>query len=338
MLHRLRLIALLLPSALLCACVTPAPPTSITLVDDFFEDRGTRSQYLCYCFETGQQVCSNLPTMPDCPSQYSCSPVDDCGGGGNPFPKLLSHAIVRKLEGDGCQSEMYDFTSRAFYFHPGKTMADFEFGFSDGSLTDGCSLSIALLRTEKADWFNRNFWDVTMEWYPGNVKSADVCTGARTQQLPVNTVAPEQTTIDPATLTYSDPITIAPGGDGAKCVLEFHRPAEEPPCDPLPWCNPHGYLSKLSFDVMFLGPGKHQCDIEWFIDVDPTERKYRSVPERPRAIKFTFKQATPTATCSLSLISNFFNIPKFGRGSMLGPSSIPPRADNPDKVFEYTTR
>ena len=78
---------------------------------------------------------------------------------------------------------MYDFTSRAFYFHPGKTMADFSFGFSDASLTDGCSLSIALLRTEKTDWFNRHFWDVTMEWYPGNEKSTDVCTGARVHQI-----------------------------------------------------------------------------------------------------------------------------------------------------------
>ena len=158
-------------------------------------------------------------------------------------------------------------------------MADFEFGFFDASLTTGCSLSIALLRTEK-------------------------------------------TTIDPTTLTYSEPITIAPGGDGAECVLEFHRPADDPPCDPLPWCNPHGYLNRLSFDVMFLGPGKHQCDIEWFIDVDPTERKYRSVPERPRSIKFTFKQATPTAACTFSLITNFYNIPKFGNSTTLGSSSV----------------
>lgn len=81
-----------------------------------------------------------------------------------------------------------------------------------------------------------------MEWYPGNDKSADVCTGARLPLLPVNIVAPEQTAIDPTTLTYSDPITITPGSDVAACILEFHRPAEEPPCDPLPWCNPYGNL------------------------------------------------------------------------------------------------
>ena len=150
----------------------------------------------------------------------------------------------------------------------------------------------------------------------------------------VNSVAPDQTTIDPTTLTYSEPITIAPGGDGAECVPEFHRPAEEPPCDQLPWCNSHGYLSKLSFDVMLLGPGKHQCDIEWFIDVDPTERKYRSVPERSRSIKFTFKQATPTAACTLSLITNFFNIPKFGRNKSLGTSFIAPESNGARIWFE----
>lgn len=75
---------------------------------------------------------------------------------------------------------------------------------------------------------------------------------------------------------------------------------------------------------MFLEPEEHQCNIKWFMDVEPNERIYRPVPERPRSIKYTFKQATPTAACTMILITNFFNIPKFGRGgaldSLLTPS------------------
>ena len=62
---------------------------------------------------------------------------------------------------------------------------------------------------------------------------------------------------------------------------------------------------------MFRGPGEQQCDIDWLIDVDPTQTIFRQVPiEGGSGLVFTFKQAEPTASCTMDFHTTRFFRPQ----------------------------